>query len=345
MKEIPMMFCFDKNYVIPASVAFYSLLEHANKNYKYILNVLHTDISKVDQDMLIETLKPFSKNYEIKFINMDNKFDDVWKKLKSKVHFSKEVLYKLLVSSLFSNYDKIIVSDVDVVFLGDISDSYFSIDPYKDKYYLAGVKQLGYLKNFNDVYEGRFTNKEIELLNGFCGGYIVFNLKKIRQDNLEKKFVNYLNKNYDKIIYAEQDVLNYCCNGMVKYLPLNYVTCTYTWDFYGNREVINDSNYTDKEIRDAMSHPIQLHYASTEKPWKYVDTIKSEEWVKYIVKTSFLRRWLEELPKTIVINKKTEAPKKNNLFKRIKKYVINNPTFFCKKDFYKKLLRLKKVIL
>ena len=29
--EIPIMFCFDKNYVIPASVAFYSLLEHAKR--------------------------------------------------------------------------------------------------------------------------------------------------------------------------------------------------------------------------------------------------------------------------------------------------------------------------
>lgn len=29
---IPIMFCFDRNYAIPASVAFYSLLENARKN-------------------------------------------------------------------------------------------------------------------------------------------------------------------------------------------------------------------------------------------------------------------------------------------------------------------------
>lgn len=28
---IPVVFCFDNNYVIPASVAFYSLLENASK--------------------------------------------------------------------------------------------------------------------------------------------------------------------------------------------------------------------------------------------------------------------------------------------------------------------------
>lgn len=341
MKEIPMMFCFDKNYVIPASVAFYSMLEHASKKYKYILNILHTDISKEDQENLIKTLQPFANNYEIKFINMNNKFDDIWKKLKSKVHFSKEVLYKLLVASLFPQYDKIIVSDVDVVFLEDISASYFSLDVDKDKCYLAGVKQLGFLKNFNNVYDGKFTDEEIKSLNGFCGGYIVFNLKKIRKDNLEEKFVQYLNKNYNKIVYAEQDVLNICCEGKVKYLPLNYVTCTYIWDFYGDKEIINDSNYTDKEICDAMQKPIQLHYASTEKPWKYVDTIKSEEWFKYIVKTTFLRKYLEYLPKNIIVERIIEQPKKETTISRIKKYIKNNPTFFLKKVFYKKLFRLK----
>lgn len=32
MIEIPIIFCFDKNYIIPASVAFYSLLENTAKD-------------------------------------------------------------------------------------------------------------------------------------------------------------------------------------------------------------------------------------------------------------------------------------------------------------------------
>ena len=32
MIEIPIAICFDKNYVIPASVAFYSLLENAKRS-------------------------------------------------------------------------------------------------------------------------------------------------------------------------------------------------------------------------------------------------------------------------------------------------------------------------
>ena len=40
-QEIPIMFCFDNNYVIPAAVAFYSMLENCNKNYFYRMYVLH----------------------------------------------------------------------------------------------------------------------------------------------------------------------------------------------------------------------------------------------------------------------------------------------------------------
>ena len=298
---IPFMFCFDTNYVIPASTAFYSLMEHANKDYYYKFYILHSDITEMQQEKLKLTLEKFKDNVDLTFVDMNNRFIDIWEKLKSKVHFSKEVLYKLLVASLFPEYDKIIVSDVDVLFLNDISKSYFSIDS-SEKYYLAGVKQIGFLKNFNSVYSNNFTSDEISLLNGFCGGYIVFNLKYMREKNIEEKFINYLSNNYDRIIYAEQDVLNICCEGKVKYLSLNYCTCTYMWDFYKNeRDFSTDVIYSEKELKNAMDNPIQLHYASTEKPWKYVDTIKSEEWFKYIVKTPFLREYLEYLPNNIVI--------------------------------------------
>lgn len=311
MIEIPIMFCFDKNYVIPASVAFLSLLEHANKKYKYIFYIIHNDISLEQQKKLRKTLAGFEDNYELYFMNFENKFDDIWQKVKSKVHFTKEVLYKLLVSSIFPQHDKIIVSDVDVVFLEDISESYFSIDTSIDDCYMAGVKQVGYLRNFNSVYEGKFSEEEIKHLNNFCGGYIIFNLHQMRKDNLEKTLISYLNKNAERIIYAEQDVLNICVKDRVKYLPLNYVSCTYMWDFYKTEEdFVNDPVYTKAEIISAMEKPIQLHYASTEKPWKHVDTIKSSEWFKYIVKTAFLEDYLMELPYKIITKQHAISEKK-----------------------------------
>ena len=181
--EIPIMFCFDNNYVIPAGVAFYSLLENANKSYKYKFFVLHSNITEENQSKLLDTLKPFEDLVELVFINMEHRFQDIWDSIRITGHFSKEVMYKVLVASMFPQYDKIITSDVDVVFLNDISESYTSFD-CKEDVYLAGTKMVGKMNWYMSNYKPDFSDEEIVKLSSFCGGYIVFNLKKIREDNM-----------------------------------------------------------------------------------------------------------------------------------------------------------------
>jgi lipopolysaccharide biosynthesis glycosyltransferase len=336
-KEIPIMLCFDKNYVIPAAVATYSLLENANKEYFYKFYILHTDIPEKDQLKLNENLKEFKNICSMEFINMHNKFEDIWGKISVKLHFSKEVLYKLLVSSMFKEYDKLITTDVDVVFLGDISKSFedFKVD---DNYYYAGVKPLTSLEIYGNPYEKNYTNKEQRRLNSMCGGYIIYNLKNMRKDCIEEKFIKFLDKYNKKLVFAEQDVLNYIGYGKIKFLPLEYVTCSYFWELFEIKKLkkTKDRNYSKKEIEYAMNNPIQLHYASTEKPWKNINTYKSEEWFKYIVKTKYLKEYLLYLensykPSEPYINKST-------LF-RIKDYIKKDPLFFLKKEFYKKLVK------
>ena len=57
----------------------------------------------------------------------------------------------------------------------------------------------------------------------------------------------------------EQDVLNICCYNKVNYLKLNYVACTYLWDYFDNeKEKSKDRVYAYEEIKDAMENPIQL---------------------------------------------------------------------------------------
>lgn len=338
--EIPVMFCFDNNYVIPAAITFYSMLENSDKNYIYKLFVLHTDITIENQNKLQDTIKEYSDFSTLEFVNLNNRFEDIWKTIKTKGHFSKEVMYKVLVATIFPQYDKIIVSDVDVVFLGDISESYFSFDTDED-IYLAGVKMIGKMLWYMDVYKKHFNDEEIEKLSGFCGGYIVFNLKKLRSDNMEEKFIKCFKDEGFRINQMEQDILNLCCYPKTKHLPLKYLACSYMWDIYTNDEEINsDSVYSREEIIEALNHPVQLHYATSIKPWKNVDSVKSEEWFKYLTKTPFLKEYLKKLPSTIVLPKKETVHDNNNytLLHRIKDYVRKHPLFFIDIRFYIKLV-------
>lgn len=361
--DIPIMFCFDNNYVIPAAVAFYSLLENCNQSYYYKLYVLHTDITKENQEKLKENIEKFSDFSGLEFINMEHRFEELWESISIKGHFSKEVMYKVLVASIFPQYDKLIVSDVDVIFQNDISESYLLLD-VKEDIYLAGVKMIGKMKWYIDKLE-QYTKEEQEKLLGFCGGYIVFNLKKLREEKMEEKFIDCFKENGYRINQMEQDVLNLCCYPKTKKLPLKYVACSYIWDIYQTEDdKITDEFYTKEEIEDAMQNTVQLHYATSIKPWKNPDCTKSKEWFQYIVKTNFLEEYLKNLPEKIVLSEKRIQEIENRIKKevgtvsnkrllkklknkinanqdkriyRIIKYVLKHPFFILTPSFYRKL--------
>lgn len=116
---IPVLHCFNDAYVIPAAVSFYSMLEHADASREYRLYVLHSDISEEHRKKMQETISPF-KNATLEFIDMKGRFEDLFSDIKFKAHYSKEMFYKFLAPSLFPQYDKMMITDVDVVWMDDI---------------------------------------------------------------------------------------------------------------------------------------------------------------------------------------------------------------------------------
>lgn len=79
--EIPVVHFFNNKYVIPAAVSFYSMLENASKEHRYVLYVGHSDISKVNQEKLRALVQKFN-NAKIIFLDMKNKFEDLFNKTK-----------------------------------------------------------------------------------------------------------------------------------------------------------------------------------------------------------------------------------------------------------------------
>ena len=88
-------------------------------------------------------------------------------------------------------------------------------------------------------------------------------------------------------------------NG-IKHLPYYYMVCSYEYDNFADPENFKKLiNNDEQEVRYALEHPLQLHYATTNKPWKYVDCVKGEIWFQYIAKSIFLKDFLKDLPKNI----------------------------------------------
>ena len=301
--EIPIMHCFNNSYVIPASVAFYSMLEHSNKEIRYILYVLHTDITIENQNGLHATISKFV-NAKIVFINMNNKFSDVFDKLKNKAYFTKEMFYKLIASSIFPQYNKLVISDVDVIYLGNFEEQYIEFD-FNDDIYILGFKSPfkkgTWIESYRLHYKEYFNDEEIsKLFNGVGAGFLILNLKKIREDEIEDKFIKFLTTNTDRLIQPEQDILNIICSQKIKYLKMNTVVCSYLYEFFIKKEdFLNIDNYTEQELRFILENPIQLHYAGKIKPWFSPGCIKSEYWYYYLLKTTFFYKHMNNLENLI----------------------------------------------
>lgn len=319
---IPILTCFDKNYITPGVVAFYSLLQNSDTNFFYKIYILSSDINLQDQYRMQYALSDF-KNFSLEFIDMENKFDNLWNNLVTKGHFSKEVFYKLLSGSIFPNYDKIIVTDVDVVFTGDVSQSYQDVDTSQN-FYLWSVKPVGKILNYydNPQYKNNFNDEEISYLKASCGGYLIMNLNKIREDKIEEKFIESFQKDGHRLNQAEQDILNLVCANKIKFLHLKYLVCSYVYDFYKNDDDIgNDQNYDKNELIEALKNPVQIHYATSEKPWKNIKTSKAEIWYGYLAKTIYFQYFFNQNNNKMVdvVSKSLKISRKRKLHFKILK--------------------------
>ena len=300
MEKIPVFFTFDRNYVVAAEVAIYSMLKYASPKYEYRLYVLHTDIPERLQEEIIRLVGKFG-NASIEFIDTSS-FDDDENILRSKAHFSKEIYYKLIAAEIFPQYDRIICTDVDVVFTGDISESYFM---HQDKFfYFAGIGQIlesDRIKNYKD----KFTTEEIEILKKeIAAGYLLMNLKAIREHSMQKKLTDYYKANYHKLCLPEQDCMILCCWPHIEYLPIKFCVCNYyykinpdTAAFYQDNDGLPKAHEEARRLfKEALDNPVQLHYVGENKPWNSLSVIKHGVWLSLLRESGCTARFLKELP-------------------------------------------------
>ena len=286
-KIIPVVHMFNNEFVVASSVSFLSMLSNADKNYFYKLFVLHSDINDINQKKLTNLVNRF-ENASLEFINIDKydkNFNEFFLKTKNQSHFSKEIYLKYIVADILKEYDKAIITDVDVVFQGDISKSFIDFDTNED-FYVGACKTI--YKNDDNAkspYLKLFTEDEIKKLV-FAGGYYIYNLEKMRANDIPNKFINYTRNNLHRLLQPEQDVINLVCAGKIKQLPVNTLVCTYAYNMYKNN-FDNDINFSPEEVEFALKNPIQLHYAGKDKPWKVFNATKSDIFFYYLSQTEF----------------------------------------------------------
>ncbi|WQV50352.1 glycosyltransferase family 8 protein [Helicobacter pylori] len=314
---IPIVIAFDNHYAIPASVSLYSMLacaktknpksqnpksQNESKKLFYKIHCLVDNLSLENQQKLKETLAPFSAFASVDFLDISepshstikidpfaiDKIHEAFSQLNiyAKTRFSKMVMCRLFLASLFPQYDKIIMFDADTLFLNDVSESFFI--PL-DSYYFGAAKDFSSpksLKRFQmerereprqkfSLYEHYLKEKDMKIIceNHYNVGFLIVNLKLWRADKLEERLLNLAHQKGQCVFCPEQDLLTLACYQKVLILPYIYNT----HPFMANQ----------KRFIPNQQEIIMLHFYFVGKPWVLPTFSYSKEWHEILLKTPF----------------------------------------------------------
>lgn len=271
MNTIPIVFCFDNNLIAPACVALSSLMMSAKEDTFYDIFILHSHKYPLKHDE-IDKLPVYYKNCRIHYRTVDSTFDKAFE-IRG---ITTAAYYRLLIPELIPEYDKVLYSDVDVIFRSDLSD-FYNID--MAGYYVAGVDSLAnfqpeLVKYYNDIVH---INPEGIIYSG----NLVINSKEILKDNLIPRFKE-LAKN--KYTFQDMDVINVACRRKIKYLSPAFCLTTYISEYSVYRKDELLKVWTCNDIENAKSHGI-VHY-NGKKPWNDV-CINFDIWWEYYRRSPF----------------------------------------------------------
>ena len=211
---IPVVFAFDNNLAMPAAVCMYSLFVNARPETRYQVYVLHRSGERLDTTYIYNVLDKFPV-HSLKIVEVDGTFDSSFE-IRG---ITTPAYYRLLIPTLIPEHDKVIYSDVDVIFRDDLIDVYN--EPLGDNI-VAGVNNLAHLdSDLRKHYEGTLGLDPSQVI---CSGFLVMDTDAMRRENLQEQFVALAKNRYK---FQDQDVINISCAGRIKMLEPKYSLLTY----------------------------------------------------------------------------------------------------------------------
>jgi lipopolysaccharide biosynthesis glycosyltransferase len=259
-RTIPIFFACDEDFVKYMMVTLRSVIDNASKEYEYKIYVLNTGISN-ERQKLVKDME--NENFSLSFVDVSLYLDKMKGKLPLRDYYSMTTYYRLFISQMYPEYDKVIYLDSDVVVVDDISKLY----AYDLKGYYVGaandqlVQQLEVFGRYVEQVLGVDRNRY------FNAGVLLMNCQALRDTDFLDRFVELVNT-YTFIVAQDQDYLNVICKDKVLYLPVSW-----------NLEASSEITIPENEIS-------LIHFNMTAKPWKYEDCVLGSYFWKYAQNTS-----------------------------------------------------------
>ena len=244
---INLLYCFDKNYDKQAFVSINSILR--NINFTVSIFIIHdtpetfneykSQIGLKDNVERITVYKFKKNNYD--FPNLKNK------------HISSATYFRMFIKEyLPDNLEKVLYVDPDIVCLNEASAVIANeFQKLLSSEFIIAARESG---SIEDSFE-MFARLSLKGTGYFNAGVMFINFKKWQKGQITEDLIKTMKKNYDNIVFWDQDVLNLYFDGNFQKISEN-LNFNFTSKF-------NDKNYIDS----VKENTVFLHYSGKIKPW------------------------------------------------------------------------------
>lgn len=267
--RIPIVFGFDDNYAVPASIAIQSLLDSASPDTQYDIIVFYDKLKN-------KTKRKFTQKYHIRWIkvkrNLLKKAPTGWSGIAT--------YYRLLLADLLPEYNRVIWSDSDVLFKSDLADIY--------KINMHNADWAGIIAERQDEKNGvhqHFPENTKPFI--FMPGFMIANTLQWRNKNMLNKFLNIIQTYGPQLKMFDLDVLNLAADKICA-IPFEYCVLE---EIFNHTDITNASEYpwlANSYGHDALVHahknPKIIHYAGPSvKIWKRPLNEITPEYLQYLM--------------------------------------------------------------
>ncbi len=250
---IPVVFAFNDTYAAPAAIAIKSLVHKGGKDTEYDIYIITSSLS-------VENRRAIERIARVAWLDAG----EIFRYCPVTEEYPVDVYARLAIPSLLPQYDKIIYSDVDVLFRTDLSELYgldmvgydwagVPVEKNVDHTYLCGGGMSGHQK---------FAENTNECI--FATGLMLINAKRWRENHLLDRALEAVDYYGDRLKMFDLDVLNNICQGSIR--PLSLRWCAFE-DLVSARRVSDTALYpflaeiySKQEIEEAAAQPAIIHY-------------------------------------------------------------------------------------
>lgn len=290
--KINVCFIADSDYVIPTSVAITSLCMNANKKYMYnIYVVMPQDVNVTSTNLILANADDFD-NINIEIVKRDIGQLALLHKGNDQTYLAatSTALFKFELADIFSDLDKILYLDGDIIIKDNLIDLY---NTDISDYYVGAVRDLPQV-----LYPNQPLGKEISGKDYFNSGVMLLNLNRMRAENIKEKLIE-TKRNYADQSLMDQSIFNVVFKSSVLQLPFIYNCCYINLIESKNRYDMDKLNslYSTSynNVYEIMPDIKIMHFSSKLKPWYFYDVALADEWIYYYKHSSLKRQRLQRI--------------------------------------------------